>query len=445
MAEIAGFRGLLYDASKVEMSKVLAPPYDVIDDAGRAALAEQDAKNCVRIIVPEAEVPGDAKYDEALSAMEAWQREGVIVRDEAPAIYRYHQVFKHAELGDTEVVRRGFIAAVRLHGFDEGVILRHERTLKGPKVDRLKLWERTRCHLSQIFTLYSDPESKVDALFVDAEGSEPTIDGTTEDGTRHLLWRVTDEQTLSKVRAQLDGKPLYIADGHHRYETMLALRNQLLGGDVDGESRSSAAFGMMFLANIDDPGLVVLPTHRMIHNVADFDAASLRNRLSELFSVEAFELSGDIEQNALAIREALARGAEKGASIALVVPGESRAEILTLRSGLDLPALGLHGAKETLALDVTLLHGLVLEGILGIDKVAQEAQSHIDYIKDTRQALELCQAGDGQACFLMNATPVSQVVAVADVGEVMPQKSTFFYPKIASGIVFKPIAVDEVL
>jgi len=442
MAEIAGFRGLLYDASKVDMSKVLAPPYDVLDAAGRAALAAQDEKNCVRIIAPEVDGDGD-KYDEARRLIHGWQDEGALVRDEVPAIYRYHQVFKHEELGEQEVVRRGFIAAVRLHEFDEGVILRHERTLKGPKIDRLNLWERTSAHLSQIFTLYSDPAGAVDALFVDSEGQEPTIDGTTADGTRHLLWRVSDEATIAKVREQLADKPLYIADGHHRYETMLALRNKLLGDAPSASPRSSAAFGMMFLANIDDPGLVVLPTHRMIHNVANFDADALRRKLSELFFVEELPLSADAATSGRAIRDALTKAAQKGTSIAFVVPTEATAQILTLRPEVDLGALGLTGAKETLALDVTILHGVVLEGLLGIDRAAQEAQSNIEYIKDTRVALERCQAGDGQAYFLMNATPVAQVVAVSDVGEVMPQKSTFFYPKIATGMVFNPIAVGE--
>jgi uncharacterized protein (DUF1015 family) len=442
MAEIAGFRGLLYDASKVAMSKVLAPPYDVLDAAGRAALAAQDEKNCVHIIAPEVDGDGD-KYDEARRLIDGWQDEGVLVRDEVPAIYRYHQVFTHEELGEHEVVRRGFIAAVRLHEFDEGVILRHERTLKGPKIDRLNLWERTSTHLSQIFTLYSDPAGGVDALFVDAEGQEPTIDGTTADGTRHLLWRVSDEATIAKVREQLADKPLYIADGHHRYETMLALRNKLLGDAPSASPRSSAAFGMMFLANIDDPGLVVLPTHRMIHNVANFDADALRRKLSELFSVEELPLSADATTSGRAIRDALTKAAQKGTSIAFVIPKEAKAQILTLRPEVDLGALGLTGAKETLALDVTILHGVVLEGLLGIDRAAQEAQSNIEYIKDTRVALERCQAGEGQAYFLMNATPVAQVVAVSDVGEVMPQKSTFFYPKIATGMVFNPIAVGE--
>ncbi len=444
MAEIAGFRGLLYNAPKLDMSAVLAPPYDVLDDAGREALAKQSDKNCVRIIIPQAEKPGDAKYQDAADLIDEWISEEILVRDEAPAIYRYHQVFRHAELGEEEVVRRGFIAAVRLHEFDEGVILPHERTLKGPKVDRLKLWDATRCHLSQIFTLYSDPTGEVDGHFSNAESGVPLIDGTTADGTRHLLWRVSDSETIAQVQRCMGGKSLYIADGHHRYETMLALRNKLLEGR-EVPSQSSARFGMMFLANIDDPGLVVLPTHRMIHSVQDFDAESLRAKLEELFVAADLPLPANSSESGLAIRQALTKAAGQGTSFALVIPGESLATILTLRADVDPTAMGLRGSKQTLALDVTLLHELVLEKLLGIDRAAQEAKTNIDYIKDTKKAIERCNANDGQACFLMNATPVSQVVAVSDAGEVMPQKSTFFYPKIASGMVFNPVDANETL
>jgi uncharacterized protein (DUF1015 family) len=436
MAEIAGFKGLLFDPSRVEMDKVLAPPYDVIDDAGRQELAELDDKNCVRIILPEARGEADARYTHARQLLESWTEEGTLVQDAQPALYRYHQVFSRRELGDKPVTRRGFIAAVRLHDFDERVILRHERTLKGPKVDRLKLWESTRTHLSQIFTLYSDPTAAVDSLFSEAEESAPTIEGTTADGTKHLLWRVSDPAVLQAVSAAMDDKNLYIADGHHRYETMLALRDKLLAENPTAGPQSALRFGMMFLANIDDPGLVVLPTHRLVHSVAGFDATKLRERLREYFVLS--EVAGGA-RDAIGLRAELAAAAQKGTSFALVMPGESVATILTLRSDVDLAAAGLAGSKETLSLDVTLLHGLVLEKILGIDRAAQEAQSSIHYVKHTQVALDRCAAGEGQACFLMNATPVSQIVAVSDADEVMPQKSTFFYPKIASGMVFNPI------
>lgn len=442
MAQIAGFKGLLYDPARVQMDRVLAPPYDVIDQAGREELASLDEKNCVRIILPEAEGDVDARYDHARELLEAWTKEGTLVHDEEPAIYRYHQIFTRSEFGDAPVTRRGFIAAVRLHDFDERILLRHERTLKGPKVDRLKLWASTRTHLSQIFTLYSDPRAVIDGFFAEAETSAPTLEGTTGDGTRHLLWRVSDPAVLSAVSEAMADKKLYIADGHHRYETMLALRDQLLAEHPGAGEQSALRFGMMFLANLDDPGLIVLPTHRLIHNVADFDAAHLEQRLKEYFVLRAVDGGA---KNAELLRVELAAAAESGTSFALILPGDTSATILSLRSDVDLAAAGLRGSKETLGLDVTLLHSLVLEKILGIDRAAQEAQSCIHYVKDTQQALDRCRAGEGQVCFLMNATPVSQIVAVSDADEVMPQKSTFFYPKIASGMVFNPIDPADTL
>ncbi len=440
MAQIAGFKGLLYNPSRVDVDKVLAPPYDVIDAAGRAELASLDAKNCVQIILPEAEGEGDERYAHARDLLEAWTKEGTLVHDGEPAVYRYHQVFTRSEFGDAPVTRRGFIAAVRLHDFEDRVILRHERTLKGPKVDRLKLWETTHTHLSQIFTLYSDPEAAVDALFEGAEKASPSIEGTTKDGTRHRLWRVSDPSVVAAVSSAMADKNLYIADGHHRYETMIALRDKLLAASPDLGEQSAARFGMMFLANMDDPGLIVLPTHRLIHSVSDFDADKLREELQRYF-VLTDVASGATDAELL--RAELSRAAQAGTSFALVLPGSSAATILTLREDVDLAAAGVHGSDITLKLDVTLLHSLVLEKILGIDRAAQEAQSSIHYVKDTQQALDRCAAGEGQVCFLMNATPVSQIVAVSDADEVMPQKSTFFYPKIASGMVFNPIDLDE--
>ncbi len=441
MAEIAGFRGLLYDPSRVEMDSVLAPPYDVIDDAGREQLAKHD-KNCVRIILPKVDEPGDAKYQHAHDLMTQWSEQGIFVRDARPAIYRYHQVYQHAELGEAPVTRRGFIAAVRLHDFDEHVILRHERTLKGPKIDRLKLWEATSAHLSQIFTLYSDPSSAIDANFASAESAPADLDGTTEDGTRHLLWRVSDPKVIAKVSEQMADKNLYIADGHHRYETMLALRDRKLAANPSAAPRSSVRFGMMFLANIDDPGLVVLPTHRMIHSLAELDVSALRTRLQVYFDLR--DVEGALDQAAL-VRKELAEAAKRGPSFGMMVPGHSGMCILTLKADADLGKAGLTGSKETLALDVTLLHELVLDRGLGITREHQEAQTNIEYFKDTQKALDARAKGQGQLLFLMNATLVSQVVAVYDADEVMPQKSTFFYPKIASGMVFNPIAVDEIL
>lgn len=444
MADIVPFRGLLY-SPRLDPSDVLAPPYDVIDSAGRAALASKHERNCVRLILPE--VPdGDAagdKYQHAAQTLQAWTTDGTLVRDERPAIYRYHQTFTSAELGGQTVTRRGFIAAVRLHNFDEGVILPHERTLKGPKIDRLALMDACSAHFSQIFTMYSDPSGETDRIFARAENRRPVLSGTTDDGTVHKVWRVDNREAIGTLQRLLAPMKLYIADGHHRYETMLALRERFrerAGGDL---TRNSAAqFGTMFLANMSDPGLVVLPTHRLVHSVDGFSPEELLQAAREYFDISTIH-NGAL--NAKGLRATLADAASRRPCFAAIWPFHDHAALFSLKDGVAPAAIGLDGHPALTGLDVSLLHGLVLENLLGIDRAAQEAQTNIEYIKDTQKALDAIAECKGQVCFIMNPTRVDQVKAVSDAHEVMPQKSTFFYPKIASGVVFNRISVEEEL
>lgn len=424
MAEIAPFRGILYDTAHVRGDDVLAPPYDVIDAAMRRALSQKSDRNCVGLILPEGE--GDDKYTAAAHTMAAWLKDGTLRRDPVPAFYRYHQQFSVAELGAAVVTRRGFIAQVKLHDFADGVILRHEKTLSGPKADRLKLMTATEAHLSQIFALYADPAGVIDDALAAVDCEVPVLDATTDDGTRHLLWRVTDPAAIARVTGEMAQKSLYIADGHHRYETMLALRDRFGG---------PAAFGTMFLANMDDPGLVVLPTHRLVFGLASFSADALLADMAAWFSCEPLERTDD----ATFVLAELAKAGAVRPSLAAIFP-DGRGVLCSLRADFDAAAAGLDVHPAVARLDVTLLHSLILERSLGITPKAQEAQAHLSYFKDTGDALARIAAGKGQVCFVMNATPVDQVTAVADAGQVMPQKSTFFYPKIASGIVFRSLA-----
>jgi uncharacterized protein (DUF1015 family) len=437
MAEIAAFRGILYDTARVEPTKVLAPPYDVIDEEERQELLARDPHNAVRLILPEGD--GDAKYENAARIMNGWLDEKVLRRDERPALYRYHQVFTSAELGGRSITRRGFIAAVRLHWFDERIILPHERTLSGPKVDRLKLMDATGAHFSQIFTLYSDPSGESDRAFAAAESQRPALDGTTADGTRHVLWRVDDAVTVGRVVRLLAPLKLYIADGHHRYETMLALRDRLrerAGGDL--ESRSNGNFGCMFLCNMDDPGLVVLPIHRLIHGLDGFTPDGMLKKVERWFEITPLAKS-----DAAAIKSRLADAARERPSFAAAFP--DRAPVLLQLKREVHAAATAPGSPVARSLDVSVLHELVLESALGIDRAAQAAQTNIRYYKDTADLLARVARGEGQVAFVMHPTRVEQVKAVADASEIMPQKSTFFYPKIASGAVINPVRPAESL
>jgi uncharacterized protein (DUF1015 family) len=437
MPDIAPIRGVLYDPARVDAAKVIAPPYDVIDAAERAKLAATDPHNVVRLILPEAEQGGD-KYAAAAKTMDAWLASGVLKRDDYKALYRYHQVFTHPDLGDREVVRQGFIAAVRLHPFSDRVILPHERTLKGPKEDRLALMKATSSHFSQIFTLYRDAAGEVDRVFRKFERDAPLFEARTADGTLHRLWRVRDAESIGKIRHVMAPKKLYIADGHHRYETMLALREHLAGGK-DLSTYSSAQYGTMFLCNMDQQGLVVLPTHRVLHSLQGFAKDAFLDKARAQFIVDKIDGGG---KDPAAVRAALTQTEQHQPALAVAFPGEAHAWRLTLSPGVNIKTLGL-GAPAVARLDVSLLHGVIFERLLGITPAAQEAQTNLRYIKDTAKALAETGAKDTQAVFLMSPVPVDQVTHVADVGECMPQKSTYFFPKIASGLVMNKIDPDE--
>jgi len=431
MADVLPFRGLRYAAA--DLSPLLAGPYDVISPAERARLASVDQHNSVRLILPEPSDPAqpDSRYLDAAHTLRTWLSSAVLVRDEEPALYRYHQVFTSDEVaGGQPIVRRGFVGAVLLRDYDDGIIKPHERTLRGPKRDRLELMTATGAHLSQIFTLYSDPERAVDRIFEPFEKAPPLAEGTTPDGTLHRLWRVTDARAIDSVASLLEPRSLYIADGHHRYETMLALRDRLF-------DEPQAAFGTLFLANIDDPGLVVLPIHRLVHSLADFDAAALVERAGAAFETERVTAGA---RTAAGLRELVAERGRDRAAFAMVLPGSDDATVFAAR-----PEARPGGHPAVATLDVSFLHELVLDRLLGIDAAALEAQSHVTYVKSTEAALAALAkpSGDGdptpQAGFFLNPTPVEQVVAVADAGQTMPQKSTFFYPKIASGVLFRTV------
>ncbi len=439
MAEIAAFRGILYDPKRVATERVLAPPYDVITEDDREKLVAQDEHNFVRLILPKDAAGGasEGKYAEAARLMKAWLADRTLRRDDEPAMYRYHQTFT---LEGQTATRRGFICLVRLHRFDEGVILRHERTLAGPKADRLLLKRACMAHLSQVFGLYSDPERRTDSLFAGLERESPAISGTTSDGVEQKLWKLTDAAIQQQIVAHLADRKIYIADGHHRYETMLALRDELREKFPGRAARSTIEFGTIFLSNMDDPSLLVFPTHRVLHGLPAFDRGSLLEKAKAFFTIE--EAGAATEADALQVRARLAALGSERPSVGVLSGGQLA--YLSLRRDAPLDRIpSLSGPAVLRELDVTILHGVVLEAILGVDRAAQEKQTNLRYLKDTRAALREGAQPGVQAVFLMNPTPVAQVRAVSDAGEVMPQKSTFFYPKLASGLVVSPIMPDE--
>ncbi|MCA9662281.1 MAG: DUF1015 domain-containing protein [Myxococcales bacterium] len=428
MALIRPFRGLRYDLERAgDASALLAPPYDVVDDEGRAEIGARSPHNCIHVILPEGE--GDAKYAAGAAHFEALKKEALL-RDPEPGIYVYHQTF---ESEGERYTRKGFVALIELTRFGKGPVLPHERTLSGPKEDRLKLMRACQAHLELVFGLFSDPERRWEAA-VEPRLGAPVLEAELE-GIGHTLYRVADETAVAAVVDLLADRNIYIADGHHRYETMCAFRDELEAqGLGDG-----ARFGMIYLSNLDDPGLVVLPTHRLVHGVENFDLQGALSTISEIFDVTREALPGD----ALALRARLVEAGKSGAAFGLTIPGSGVVDILTLKPGFDPAAAGLGDLPAALQrLDLVLLHELILDRGLGITREAQASKRNLHYYKSTEKALAVARGegvGDTQLVCFTNATPVADVVAVCDSGEVMPQKSTFFFPKIPTGLVFRDL------
>ncbi|MBV9947755.1 MAG: DUF1015 domain-containing protein [Myxococcales bacterium] len=447
MAEIAPLKPLRYDLSRLPrgLASVIAPPYDVISPAERAELAARDPHNIVRLILPEsaggrndeaneANEANETKYANAAALLERWRAEGVLVRDDEPAFYRYDQTFAPPGSGGAaRLTRRGFLALVRLVPFSERVVLPHERTLSGPKEDRLKLFRATRTNLSPGFMLYRDPRGELDAPLGSAE---PLAEYDTPDGVHHALARVRAPGAIRAIVAGIARSSLLIADGHHRYETALRYADEVSSA-VAGSSGPSASargehrFFMTFLVNGDDPHLVVFPTHRHVHSLASFSFDRLVEGVRTLFDVKPLPDGAA----AADVVEATRRAGERAASMAAAAR-DGRVVLLTLRPDADLaghPTLGLRSAPLRRT-DVTLLHAGILEHVLGITPAAQAAKTNLGYPQDAGAALAELRGGRGDALFIMNATPVSQVREVAESGEVMPQKSTYFYPKVPTGL-----------
>ena len=423
MAEVVPFRGLLYDSAEAgPLDALIAPPYDVVSESDRAALAAKSPWNIVRLDLPQG--GAEEKYASAGRELRRWIDRGVLRRDGTPAFYRYHQAFS---IGGREYTRKGFIGRIRLRSFDERVVLPHERTLSGPRLDRLALARATRTHLSQVFALYSDPSGTVDAELAGLESRAPAFEGAL-DGVSHRLWRLTDRAAQARIAAAMADRKVYIADGHHRYETMLALRDELRAESAS--PRSSIEYGSMFLCGMEDPGVVVLPTHRVVHGLQGFDMARFIDRLRARFEVHELDASSAEEL----------RGPADQREGSFLLASQGRFFSLLLRPG---EAASVPGPEVLRHVDVPILHGLILEDVLGIDRSAQERQTNLRYLKDARAAVEESRRPEVQAVFLLNPTRIEQLRAAADAGEVMPQKSTFFFPKLASGLLLDPIDPRE--
>jgi uncharacterized protein (DUF1015 family) len=445
MAKIAPFRALRFNPDRInDPGSVMAPPYDVISPELQDELYRRSPCNIVRLILgktEDADDETDNRYIRAAADFRDWQEQDVLVRDAEPSIYLYDE--EYAAEGVGRVVRKGFLALARLEDFASGVVKPHEKTLSGPKTDRLNLIKACGANFSPIFGLYSDPCCVLEALCRDLRARRPDLEVTDDEGVIHRLWQVTDPAIINKSRELLDNKPLFIADGHHRYETALNYRNLMREKVGTFTGRELFNFVLMYFANMEDQGLQIFPTHRLVHNLPDFGLKPFLATLNEFFEVEARDMNPDDPASRGEVREILKqKGAQKD-TLALYAGGQS-IYYLTLRDEKVMDRFFDEKASKALrTLDVSVLHRLVLEQLLGITPEAQEKQTHLKYVKNFDEPFSLVQSGEFQLAFLMNATRMSEVRDVANAGEKMPQKSTYFYPKLLTGLVINKVVEGE--
>ena len=435
MASIYPFRAWRYNPSAVRLEDVVTQPYDKISPAMQEAYYQRSPYNLVRIILGLPELfdaeQGENVYTRAARDFRAWREQSILVQEKDPCIFAYSQRFR-VPGSDQVKERRGFIALGKLHDYADQVVFRHEQTLSKPKSDRLNLLKATRAHFGQIFMLYSDPAGTVEKLLYDGAGPVDA-EVTDEYGVLHRVWRVSDPATIRMLASTMSDKKLIIADGHHRYETALnyskehapatPARTEHNASSLPQPPYPEAAVMMTFV-NMDSDGLLILPTHRVVHSLAGFDAATFAKAAEQYFAVETLR-----DASAAEYLHALRR--QQGTAFVAV----TRAGAVLLRSKPDAAAAALASLPENQRqLDLSHLHTIVLDKLLGLDAEKVREQTNIRYLRDAAEAVEQVQRGEADVTFLTNPVTMEQLREVAFAGSVMPQKSTDFYPKLLSGL-----------
>jgi uncharacterized protein (DUF1015 family) len=426
MAGIHPFRALRYDLRQVSASQVVTQPYDKITPAMQERYYAASPYNLVRIILGRREPEEDANnnvYTRAAAYGRQWRADGIFRQDSDPSIYVYSQTFT-APSG-TRFEHRGFIALGRVEDYSAKVVFRHEQTLSKPKADRLELLRATRAHYEQLFLLYED-SGEIDSLL--KPNAAPAIDVDDEYGVAHRVWQISDPGVIASVQKKMRDKKLVIADGHHRYETALNFRDECrAAAGASSNPQAPCEFVMMTLVNMNDPGLLVLPTHRVVHSLHSFSVDEFQKSSSRFFAVEEIDPALDAAQATALLRE-------KGRSgTALLAAIATRAFLLHSPKATGQQFFsGLSPRQQ--ALDVVQLHKCLLQGVLKLSEESIRNQQNLSYLRDASEALDQVRKGAANIALLMNPCPVAQVRDVALAGEVMPQKSTDFYPKLLSGL-----------
>jgi uncharacterized protein (DUF1015 family) len=439
MAKLAAFRGIRYNAHKVgDLSLVVSQPYDRVRYGLQDQYYDRHPYSIVRITKGRAfdnDTPDNNVYTRARDYYRAWMDAGYLLRDPVPAFYVYHQTFTLPD--GTTLTRKAFIAALELVEFSEGIVLPHERTLSGPKMDRLNLLRATEANFGQIFMLYPDQENHINALFDSAiAGRQPDADLQEyfEKDVDQQMWVVSEPEVCAQVeQAMAPKRGLIIADGHHRYETALNYRAEMREQYPNAPANAGFNYRMVTLVSMDDPGLTILPTHREMYSYTAKTTSQLLSDAAEYFEVTP-----------MADRTALESALRQASSVTRLIGFyDGGYHLLRLKSPEIMAQIAPNRVEEWRMLDVTILHELLIERLMGISKEQIAAKEGIDYHRDLDLAISNVDNGKAQCVFVLNPTRMSEVKACSDKGAKMPQKSTDFYPKVITGLVAMAVGVEE--
>lgn len=423
MAEVKPFRALRFDTTRAgEISSLVCPPYDIISEQQRIGYLAENENNIIRLELPK----GNDPYADAGVTLKKWLETGILKRDEKPAIYIYEEEFT---VGGITRSFRGCIVRVKIEEFSKGVVLPHEETLSKAKEDRFNLMKATNCNFSQIYSLFFDETHKITAELERLGSGTPENELTDTDGVTHRLWIIDDEKEITAISDAFADKKLYIADGHHRYETALNYRNYCR---ENGKGDGSEDYVMMMLVDMEHPGLLVLPTHRIVRDLASFDEADVMSKCAQYFDITEHKGTDNMESM-------LADEYAKGKKAFGFYTGSDSFRLLVLRDNSIMDELLPEKSSSYRGLDVSILHTLILERIFGIDAENMAKQINLTYVKKSEDALEAVRSGKAQCAFILNPTRVTEIRDVAAAGEKMPQKSTYFYPKLITGLVMNEI------
>ena len=436
MVDILPFRGIRYDSAAAggELSDLVAPPYDVISPSEQNALYAKHPDNVVRLILGREE----DKYASAGKLFREWLTSGILKADDAPSFYVYHQTFDDPATGEAAPDRIGLICLLKLEEYSAGKVLPHEKTLTGPKTDRLELLRATEAQFESIYGLYSDPDCSVQSFLREYDDREVVIEEVGNAiGSTHKIERISDPDAQAILGEMLADKQIFIADGHHRYETALNYKREIrAAAGVSEHIPIAADYILITLTAFEDEGLLVLPTHRLVRNVSPERITGLPGALSSQFTIT--------ESSADTIEAAISQQAASGkVAFGIVVPPGTVHLAVLNASPADLPGLvpG-SGSDAVKSLPVTLLGTLILDKALGIDAAAVAAGGHVSYTRDISEAVSSVRDGSAQAAFLLGRPTVAEIKDVSLAGDVMPQKSTFFFPKLLSGLVLRDLRVE---